>query len=95
MERDKLELGKRYRDIASGFEGIASSKHEYLNGCLRVALQGPSVEGKIPDAPWNGLGDWRLFDVEQVELVDSAENRDVKGGYTPCADYMALAGHLI
>ena len=25
MERDKLELGKRYRDIASGFEGIASS----------------------------------------------------------------------
>lgn len=32
------ELGKKLRDRISGFEGVCTSRHEYLNGCKRYAL---------------------------------------------------------
>lgn len=42
-----VQLGKSYRDIITGYEGIAVSRTEFLNGCVRVAIQAPGVyEGK-------------------------------------------------
>jgi len=35
----KAKLGKRYRDRVSGFEGVAVSFHDYIQGCRRVSLE--------------------------------------------------------
>lgn len=55
-----IELGKTYTDSVSGFKGVATSLHTYLNGCTRVALQGKvnPKDGKVPDA--------EMFDTQQI-----------------------------
>lgn len=40
-----VQLGRRYRDQVTGFEGSASSAHEYANGCRRITLQTLSSDG--------------------------------------------------
>lgn len=35
-----VKLGKKYRDAITGFEGIATSRHEYMYGCVRITLEG-------------------------------------------------------
>ncbi len=48
-----IELGKQYTDSITGFTGIATARTVYLNGCVRVALQGKvDKDGKIAEAEW-------------------------------------------
>jgi hypothetical protein len=71
----KVFLGKRYRDIVSGFDGIVTSRHEYLNGCVRVSLTAKKLGGdKKPVVD--------TFDVQQLKLVDGGIAVDfiVSGG---------------
>lgn len=54
-------LGKKYRDVVTGFAGIAVSRHEYLNGCVRISLQPSELQdGKPIDSV--------SFDLEQLVL---------------------------
>ena len=57
-----INLGKKMRCQITGFEGIATSKIEYLNGCFQYCLK-PQVDkdGKVLDGEW--------VDVEQLEIV--------------------------
>ena len=70
-------LGKKMRCKITGFEGIATSKVEYLNGCFQYCLK-PQVDkdGKILEGEW--------VDVEQLEIVKSekvnTERTNVGGG---------------
>jgi hypothetical protein len=58
-----MKLGQRLKDKVSGFTGIATSRTEFLNGCVRIALSPPvDKEGKMVDERW--------FDMQQLELVD-------------------------
>lgn len=60
------ELGKKYRCKISGYEGIATSRTEFLNGCVRYALAGkadPNDTSKEPPV--------FSFDVEELEPVES------------------------
>ncbi len=58
-----IDLGKRYRDRITGFTGIATARHEYLNGCVRISLM-PTVlaDGKPIDG--------QSFDSQDMVLVD-------------------------
>ncbi len=58
----KIKLGDHVRDTISGYEGIATARHEYLNGCERI-----SISGKMDD-PSKEPPTW-VFDEEQVEVV--------------------------
>lgn len=71
MNADELQLGAKYRDTVSGWEGIATARFEYLNGCVRVDLSGADDKG----APIS-----YVFDVEQVELVDAGLVREPRRG---------------
>lgn len=44
-----ITLGRKYRDTITGFSGTATSRHQYLFGCVRVTLEGPSEDGKAPE----------------------------------------------
>lgn len=59
----EIQLGNRVKDIVTGFTGIASSKIEYLNGCVQFGVK-PKVEkdGKMPEIYY--------IDVQQLEFVD-------------------------
>lgn len=56
-----IELGKKYRDIVSGFTGIATAEHRYLNGCVQATLTAVAEKGKEPVL--------LSFDVEQLKEV--------------------------
>lgn len=56
-------LGKRYKDKVSGFVGIATSKHEYLNGCIRISLTPTVDKDNKPQDP-------QSYDYQELELVD-------------------------
>lgn len=40
-----VELGKKYRDSLTGHEGTATSRTEYLHGCVRVCLESGGDSG--------------------------------------------------
>lgn len=35
----KVKLGDKYRDTISGFEGVATARYEFVNGCVRYELE--------------------------------------------------------
>lgn len=63
------DLGNTYRDPISGWEGVATARYEYLNGCVRVELSAADKDGK-PDS--------FVFDHEQlVQVVGSDKVADI------------------
>lgn len=46
----QIQLGQQVKDVVTGFTGIAMSRVEWMNGCVRLGLQ-PQVDkdGKHPD----------------------------------------------
>ena len=62
---DSIKLGDKVRDKISGFEGIASGKSTYLNGCFRILIEPMKLrdDGTTLDSVW--------FDVQQVEVVEA------------------------
>lgn len=53
-------LGKKYRDVISGAEGVATARSEHLHGCVRVQLEW----GKDGEAKYEWFDEQRLVDVE-------------------------------
>lgn len=57
---DKIKLGERYRDTVSGWEGIATARYEYMNGCVRIEISAKDKDGK-PEG--------FVFDHQQIEAA--------------------------
>ena len=84
MDNNDLKLGYRVRDIVTGFTGIATSRHEYLNGCLRVSVTPPVDKDGKQQEPL-------AVDIQQLEKVDdgihavmdAAAAADTAGGAKP------------
>lgn len=55
-----IEVGARYRDTVSGWEGTATAVYFYMNGCVRVEIGANDKDGK-PES--------FVFDEQQIELV--------------------------
>lgn len=69
-----VRLGRRYRDVVTGFTGIATSVTEYLQGCRRVGLE------RLGNA-----GDKVVvltFDEPNLEEVDAGIEKPRRGGRT-------------
>lgn len=62
MTLTTIVLGNRYRDSVSGWEGVATARYEYMNGCVRIELAATDKDG----APKS-----YVFDQEQVIAVDA------------------------
>ncbi len=63
----KFTLGQRLRDRVTGFEGIANTRVEYLNGCVQYCLK-PRVVEKDDEAMKMPEGNY--IDDSQLEIVD-------------------------
>jgi hypothetical protein len=76
-------LGKKVKCKITGFEGIATAKIKYLNGCVQYCVK-PKVgkDGKMPDGEY--------IDIGQLEIVGDGVNiksKDVGGPQRDCPKY--------
>jgi hypothetical protein len=79
----EFKLGSKLRDKVTAFEGIATSRVEYLNGCVQYCIV-PKV-GKDSKRP-----DGEYFDIGQLELVGdgvSIKPSDTGGLQRDCPSY--------
>jgi hypothetical protein len=60
------ELGAKYRDKVTGFEGIAVARYEYLWGCTRISLERLGNDGTPASA---------VFDEPQLEQIGEQQVR--------------------
>lgn len=61
-----VKLGDEVKDNVTGFKGIVTSTHSYLNGCRRVNVQPPiDKEGKYVDS--------LTFDEPQLKVIKSGK----------------------
>lgn len=66
----EIKLGQKVRCIVSGYEGIATARVEYLNGCIQYCVAGRSVDNKP--------GETVYIDHAQLELAGEGVNVDAK-----------------
>ena len=60
--KNEIKLGQTVRCIVTGFMGIATSRLEYLNGCIQYCVKPPVKENKADDGMY--------IDHQQLEVVD-------------------------
>lgn len=62
-----IELGSRVRDKISGYEGIATARSTFVNGCVSICIEGPLARGStgvsVRDELW--------FDEQRIECIGS------------------------
>ena len=77
----KVELGKTYEDIITGFKGVATGFCEYISGCNQALLV-PKVkkDGSKVDGSW--------YDVQRLIEVDASQVV-LANNLTPGADASA------
>ena len=48
-----VELGQKVKDSITGFEGIATGKCIYLNGCIQIQVRPIELrDGRMIDSEW-------------------------------------------
>ena len=71
----KIKLGDKVRDKVSGYEGIATSRTEYLNGCFQIEITPRIKKGVIPkETEVQGLS----LDEQQLEKIGNGINTPKK-----------------
>lgn len=96
----KVDIGRTYRAIVTGFEGLCIGKCTYLTGCDRAGIQPRTLDkdGKPQDSIWFDESELVLVDVPivvldtepvvYVQIPDYAMTKTRKGGpgrYDPSA----------
>lgn len=59
----EIKLGQKVKCKVTGIQGIATSKCEYINGCVHYGVTPLSTDGKYPDTSY--------IDYQQLEIVDN------------------------
>lgn len=63
-----IELGKTYKDLITGFSGIAVGHVRYISGCNQVLLAPPIDDsGKLRDSQW--FDEQRCEDLGAKQIV--------------------------
>lgn len=80
---DKEILGKKVKDVVTGFEGIAVGIAHYLNGCTRICIQPRGLkdkDGGTVDSEW--VDDVQITVLERGGVLQGAtekKKREVGG----------------
>jgi hypothetical protein len=63
-----ITLGDRCRDTITGFEGTATARYEFINGCIRYNLETSSPKEGVLEL---------VFDEQRLEVVQDATEEPV------------------
>lgn len=66
-----IKLGTKVKDKVTGFVGIATSRIEFLNGCVQYSVKPKMKKGenKVPESSF--------FDEQQLEILEK-KKLDIK-----------------
>jgi len=73
-----VKLGSKVRDVISGFQGIAISRCEYLNGCVTIGIEGAMDGSKDKDGDPKRPHVWT--DEQRVQVL-------AEGAFEPQGEY--------
>ena len=59
----EIQLGNKVRDKITGFEGTATAKVEYINGCVQYCVK-PKVKED------GSMSEVEYIDIAELEVVD-------------------------
>lgn len=78
----QIILGSKVRDRVTGFEGIATARIKYLNGCIQYCVE-PVVdkEGKMPKSHYIDFGQLEIIKISAAE--DEKAKEKAPGGVMP------------
>ena len=67
---EKIKLGSKVRDKVTGFEGTATARIEYMNGCIQYCVR-PKVgpDGKMPEHEY--------IDVQELEIIKDIDGQQI------------------
>lgn len=71
----KFELGMKLRDKVTGFEGIATAKIVFLNGCVQYCLK-PKLSEE--EKKKGNFTEGQYIDIEQLEKIGDGITSDSK-----------------
>ncbi len=72
---NEIKLGDKVRDKVSGYEGIATSRTEFLNGCFQIEVTAKLKKGILPKVEEiQGIG----IDQQQLERIGNGINTPKK-----------------
>lgn len=77
-----IELGEKVKDRITGFEGIAISRVEYLNGCVQYCVKPfkySTREGKMLEGEY--IDEGQLVNIGNGEVMDVGQRK--RGGVMP------------
>lgn len=73
MKEVKIKLGDKVRDLVTGYEGIATSRTEFMNGCVQYDVIGKLKKGeKSPDGVGASIDENNL-EVIKKRVINSRE----------------------
>ena len=76
-----IQLGKKYKDKITGFEGVATGRATYISGCDQVLLAPKCADdGTAKDAHW--------YDIQRVDPLEG-EAISLDNSKTPGCDLAA------
>lgn len=78
---NKILLGRKVKDLATQFEGIAVARITYLNGCVRFQVQPPVKDGSWVDLQW--IDSQQLKDLKDGFLVLDTSGKEYEIEYIP------------
>ena len=80
-ELDQIKLGSKVRDKVTCFEGIATARIRYMNGCVQYCVE-PMVdkEGKMPEHHYIDFGQ---LEVIVAEIGEEKNKEKGPGGMMP------------
>lgn len=69
----KIKLGKKYKDVVTGFTGTATAETTFQFGCIRYCLESAELKDGTPVECW--------FDEQRLKAVSGkVETRATTGG---------------
>jgi hypothetical protein len=57
----EIKLGSKVRDIVTGYEGIATGRIEYINGCIQYGISAACKDNVLTGAEY--------FDFQRLEVI--------------------------
>lgn len=74
-----IHLGQTVRDVITGFEGVVTSRHEYLHGCARLHVEPQALRDGRPIEGIT-LDEQRLVALDVPNILEIAPRTNAPGG---------------
>ena len=71
---EQIQLGRKYKDKITGFEGVATGRVTYIGGCNQ-ALIAPAVgsDGALKDSQWLDCQRLEATGTDEIITLDNGE----------------------